>query len=243
MFQALLGGSGGAGSLLSAGAGLYGAWQEGESARDANRISQEQAEKNRQFGREERIASQEFSSAEAQKARDYTTMMSNSAYQRSMADMKAAGLNPMLMADRGGASTPSSPSPTSIGASGSQATTYKSNVGEFIKNAFDRGIATAYESKRLKNETEQSKAIVENNRANAQNARASSARIFAEIPGIKADSDWREKNAGIANWSKVAGDIANNMLMAVLAKHALSSGGSAKTMSLPSGARDIKIRR
>ena len=57
-----------------------------------------------------------FSAQQAQLARDYETEMSNTSYQRGVADMQAAGVNPALMYGQGaaGASVPSSPSPDSV---------------------------------------------------------------------------------------------------------------------------------
>lgn len=49
---------------------------------------------------------EQFNAKEAQKQRDYETLMSNTAYQRGYADMLKAGLNPNLAGGSGGASTP-----------------------------------------------------------------------------------------------------------------------------------------
>lgn len=60
-------------------------------------------------------SSQDFNAGQAQISRDYSTQMSNTAYQRASADMRSAGLNPMMMFGGGSAaSTPSSPT-ASIG--------------------------------------------------------------------------------------------------------------------------------
>lgn len=65
-----------------------------------------QAQQQESFQNAEMGQAEQFNAGQAQLQRDYQTQMSNTAYQRSRADMIAAGLNPMAMAGMGGASTP-----------------------------------------------------------------------------------------------------------------------------------------
>lgn len=62
-----------------------------------------EAELDRNFQQESANRSMEFSSAEAQKNRNWQKMMSDTAHRREMADLKAAGLNPILAANNGAA--------------------------------------------------------------------------------------------------------------------------------------------
>lgn len=112
----------------AAGAGL-GAWLNGSSASNvtndnlityldglfASQGSENQI--NRNFNSAEAQLNRDFQASEAAKQREWYTELSNSAYQRSVADMQAAGINPILAYSQGGAASATSSVPTGSAAS------------------------------------------------------------------------------------------------------------------------------
>lgn len=84
-------------SIISAVAGLVGAGINYKSQQDTNSA-------NRKLASDANL----FNAEEAQKNRDWQTEMANTAHQREVADLQAAGLNPVLSANGGMASGVSS---------------------------------------------------------------------------------------------------------------------------------------
>lgn len=111
------------GSLIMGGAGLLGGYLNNQQNQNSAKWAAD------------------FSAAEAQKNRSFQARMAGSAYQRSMKDMRKAGLNPMLAFSQGGASTPG-------GATASASAPHMEDI-------LGKGIASAVEGRRLRADMEE----------------------------------------------------------------------------------------
>lgn len=113
------------------------------------------------------VYANDFSAAEAQKARDWEEEMSNTSIQRQVADMRKAGLNTALMyggAGSSGASTPSSPSPSSV-APQSQ------GLGDILGSIMDMALLKA-QIANINADTDEKKAGAEQRRVDTERTKA-----------------------------------------------------------------------
>lgn len=122
-----------AGSVISGIGGIASSAMSASSASASNRESYKYTnllqEDQQAFNSDEARIAREFNSQEAEKNRQYQERMSNSAYQRAVADLRKAGLNPLL-AVGAQASTPVG-SAASAGAATSSAGSVSAKMADY----------------------------------------------------------------------------------------------------------------
>lgn len=155
-------------AALSAAASYVGSRQTNSAnqqmANNQMAFQEAQTQQQQEYGREMVARQEAFQRESTNTAMAFSERMSNTSYQRGVEDMRAAGLNPMLAYQQGGATAPQGVS--SSGASAS--TSAMSGATAHMENALGQAASSAMQGAQLVGQLEQTFANVDQTKAATQ---------------------------------------------------------------------------
>lgn len=191
--------------------------------REQNAFNAQQAELSRDFNAVEAQKSREFNALEAQKSRDFTAQQDNTLYQRRVADMQAAGVNPALAVGGVGSALgspgPASSSPASSSPASGSASVLPQSMSDLVQLGLARKQAGLIDSQ------------IDSNNADAMKKLAESGLVQQQTEGQRLANSWfvPKTQAEVAN---LESDLRSKGVERKLMKSGISLNDAQRALAL-----------